>query len=477
MTRCFRGLLLLLSSSLWLPCNPCVFQSDASLRGWALAHSFWSRETDAQVARTLERSRFRRIGPHSARESALVAALLEVKSDGHWKPHEMLDQHREARDSEQDAGVEEVPWSLLRRSLWKRDRKGTSVKQNFLCDNLGIILALERCRSSHSGVLTQIRHFQSYFLALVSERTTVGFPLSSMRATVALARVRSKKQNWWHIFWTTRRVNCTVSVSNFSDHHLFQIVSMVLRNLAICPQPRQVRILSMHNFAHCGRVLKLRESSQIAMKVRKTSPTEFYIGSPTTSCADEAMALSGPCAGTNTPWSESSFGPDGRAKRQHWKSRGGRRGGRQRQLLRNLYPDKRQEAKSEKIERRWARRRSRVHADLLKSASADAMVEKLSVTSRTRMRHTQFREKLFSLLDLTEHTMMELADATLDQKMCRRATRLWEPMMAGFFDAFLAFSRMGVRELPRTIQALKAWPRLAPKRGKALMFGMLGGHL
>ena len=45
--------------------------SDASLHGWALAYSFWPRETFAQVGRTLERHRFRRIGPHSARESAL----------------------------------------------------------------------------------------------------------------------------------------------------------------------------------------------------------------------------------------------------------------------------------------------------------------------------------------------------------------------------------------------------------------------
>ena len=35
-----------------------------------------SRETVAEVARTLDRSRFRRIGLHSACEAALVSALL-----------------------------------------------------------------------------------------------------------------------------------------------------------------------------------------------------------------------------------------------------------------------------------------------------------------------------------------------------------------------------------------------------------------
>ena len=82
-----------------------MLQSDASLQGWALAHSFWSRETVVQVGRSLERSRFRRVGPHSARESAPVSAVLEVKSDGNWRP-------------------KEVPWSLLRRSRWKHVRKG-----------------------------------------------------------------------------------------------------------------------------------------------------------------------------------------------------------------------------------------------------------------------------------------------------------------------------------------------------------------
>ena len=54
------------------------------------------------------------------------------------------------------------------------------------------------------------------------------------------------------------------------------------------------------------------------------------------------------------------------------------------------------------------------------------MLEKLAVTTRTRS-----REKLFSLLDLAEHTMMELTDATLDRTCqscpldCTRAVRLW----------------------------------------------------
>ena len=88
-------------------------------------HSYWSRETVAQVGRTLERSRFRRIGPHSTHKSTLVSALLEVKSDGHWRLRVCFHQHGEAEDWEQDTGFEEVAWSLVRRSRWEYIRKGT----------------------------------------------------------------------------------------------------------------------------------------------------------------------------------------------------------------------------------------------------------------------------------------------------------------------------------------------------------------
>ena len=74
-----------------------MLQSDASLQGWALASV--SPETVAQVARTLERTRFCRIGLHSARESRLY---WEVKSDGNWRPGESLNHHGETEEWELD---------------------------------------------------------------------------------------------------------------------------------------------------------------------------------------------------------------------------------------------------------------------------------------------------------------------------------------------------------------------------------------
>ena len=79
-----------------------------AMPAWMVGH--WHTVSDrerqfAEVARTWERSRFRRIGPHSARKSALASAQLEVKSDGHWRPRENLSHHRETEEWELDIGL------------------------------------------------------------------------------------------------------------------------------------------------------------------------------------------------------------------------------------------------------------------------------------------------------------------------------------------------------------------------------------
>ena len=96
-----------------------------------------------------------------------------------------------------------------------RTQCGGRIMQLFLSDHLGIVLAFQRCRSNHFGVLTQSRHFQSYCVALCIRAYHRWIPLSSMRADVAPARLQSKTQSWGHIFWMTSTANCTVSVSNF----------------------------------------------------------------------------------------------------------------------------------------------------------------------------------------------------------------------------------------------------------------------
>ena len=102
--------------------------------GWALAHSFWPRETVADVARTLERSRFRRIGTHSAREAELVAALLEVKPDGHCRPRENVRHLDAPKDWELVSEFDEVAGGL--------DEHGfVEASDNFFCVTSGICVS------------------------------------------------------------------------------------------------------------------------------------------------------------------------------------------------------------------------------------------------------------------------------------------------------------------------------------------------
>ncbi|CAK0797401.1 unnamed protein product, partial [Prorocentrum cordatum] len=190
----FRGVLLLLGRDWWLPWNPCVLETDASLAGWAMAQSFWDPAQVAGVGRVSERSRFRRVGAHSARESALTSAHLFRDESGEWRS-QLLGDDLLSDDWGVVAGFPEVPWQLLRGSAWKtvrkgvwglsegilvlearvlvkairrlaRTRHGSCIRQLFLCDNMAVVLAFARSRSQDFKLLVQIRRFNAYALAL-----------------------------------------------------------------------------------------------------------------------------------------------------------------------------------------------------------------------------------------------------------------------------------------------------------------------
>ena len=116
---CFKGLLMLLTQDWWRPWNTVVSSSDSSLTGYGVCQSTWPVEVVAEVGRQRERQRFKRTGPHSARESALVAAGLERGPSGTWQAAS-----RAADGSLGEAGWEaddsfiEVPARWLRRHLW-----------------------------------------------------------------------------------------------------------------------------------------------------------------------------------------------------------------------------------------------------------------------------------------------------------------------------------------------------------------------
>lgn len=192
--KAFRGLVFLLVQDWWRPWNPMVTSSDASLTGFGVCQSRWPQEVVASTGRRLEKSRFRRVGGHSARESALTAAGFSY--DGHaWGPvgEKTAKQLSDAGWAVDESFVE-VPVGGLKRKLWSpkiwgrwkfkenigileartvlksiqrvcMTRFGHDVRHLHLCDNLGVVLSIERCRSKNFKLLSVIRRIAAFCIA------------------------------------------------------------------------------------------------------------------------------------------------------------------------------------------------------------------------------------------------------------------------------------------------------------------------
>ncbi|CAE7509286.1 unnamed protein product, partial [Symbiodinium microadriaticum] len=194
--KAFKGLMIFLHADWTRPWNPYVTATDSSLQGFGIVSSFWRREEVAQVGRTLERSRFRKLGSHSARDSALQAAgFTKDEITNAWKVGEidsdtLLHQH----GWELEKSFAEVPGHLLKADRWKPclwgrwsreagilelevralvkglrrvalSTFGSHVGQLILCDNMSVVLAFDRSRARNFKLLLQIRRFTAYCLA------------------------------------------------------------------------------------------------------------------------------------------------------------------------------------------------------------------------------------------------------------------------------------------------------------------------
>ena len=192
--RAFCGLLFLMVQDWSRPWNELVSSSDASLSGFGVCHAWWPRDEVAKTGRRLERSRFRRTSGHSARASALQAAGLELNA-GLWTKSNVSAAKKLAESGwEVDEGFAEVPAAGLRRPLWspkiwgkwsypdnillleaktvlkgiKRillTRFGHDMRQLVLCDNMSVVLSIERCRARNYRLLVVIRKIAAFCFA------------------------------------------------------------------------------------------------------------------------------------------------------------------------------------------------------------------------------------------------------------------------------------------------------------------------
>ena len=104
-----------------------VLSSDASLVGYGVCQAWWPQQKVAMCGRQPERSRFRRVASHGARESALQSAGLVCDAHGRWTS---LDGDESCLSGVAEAGwgtdasFQEVPAAGLRRRLWQPTMHG-----------------------------------------------------------------------------------------------------------------------------------------------------------------------------------------------------------------------------------------------------------------------------------------------------------------------------------------------------------------
>ncbi len=192
--RAFKGCLFMMVQDWWRPWNRMVSSSDASLVGYGISQAWWPKSVVSETGRVQERSRFRRSSSHSARESALTAAGFSYDGQTWGRISESVAKKLSEAGWEVKPGFQEVPAFGLRREFWspkqwgrwsfseaigilearavlksiKRlalTRFGHDLRHLHLCDNLGVVLSLERSRSKNFKLLRILREFSAYCLA------------------------------------------------------------------------------------------------------------------------------------------------------------------------------------------------------------------------------------------------------------------------------------------------------------------------
>ena len=190
----FKGCLFLMVQDWWRPWNRMVSSSDASLKGYGISQAWWPKSVVAETGRLQERSRFRRSSTHSARESALTAAGFSYDGQTWGRISESAAKRLSEAGWELNPSFQEVPSFGLRREFWspkqwgrwlfseaigilearavlksiKRlslTRFGHDIRHLHLCDNLGVVLSVERSRSKNFKLLRVLRELSAHCLA------------------------------------------------------------------------------------------------------------------------------------------------------------------------------------------------------------------------------------------------------------------------------------------------------------------------
>ena len=180
----FLGLMPLLRSDWARPWATEVSATDASLSGYGACSSEWDRQEVARHGRVSERSRFRTPGAENAREHALVAHPLaeenyvgveddleNVARDFPEVDPKLLEPDRWRTlfsgpfHYDEPITIKEGRAVLLKVRRDARTRLGHNRRRLYLLDNMGLVLALDRCRAKSFALLNIVRQWCSLSLA------------------------------------------------------------------------------------------------------------------------------------------------------------------------------------------------------------------------------------------------------------------------------------------------------------------------
>jgi len=195
----FRGLMPLLRGDWALPWSPLVCLSDASEHGYAVCASIFEPDTVKEIGRVQERSRFRRLGGHSARAHFFAMNGIVMTSEGSLKPVSELEETDDITPQVEwgvDKTFKEMAaeifsgsrWTELVARGWRNTTEDILVYESrallraieiqfslspregehavAMTDNLPAVLCFERRRAKNFVVLSCIRRAVALCLAL-----------------------------------------------------------------------------------------------------------------------------------------------------------------------------------------------------------------------------------------------------------------------------------------------------------------------
>ena len=492
--QAFQGLLFMLVQDWWRPWNRLVSSSDASLTGYGICHSWWEQRIVAKCGRLLERTRFKRMGGHSAREEALTAAGFRREGQ-RWEPvSSVAAKSLEEAGWEVDKSFEEVPARLLKREVWAPKLWGTwrfndgililealavlksvkkialtrfghDIRQLHLSDNMSVVLSIERSRSKIFKLLRVIRRISAYLFSRNIHLAIRWIP-SELNVADEPSRIEDSEQS-------------KLLVDLIVDSELPVDKSRGKSDLKHAPKTHPHTFVEQpdkqcsSSFNTAGSATaeaceniggrELSRDPGIAFEERPSARSRHTISDGSSPERLQNQSPSTPGLGAGVEEDARADEDCGRLRRGSWERKyfirmGGRQKGGKSRTLRNKPRRQLQTLVDRGMEG------SRHHLSVLEEAA---------VSKRARENYQKYLLDLFSFLP--QRVIETAADDKIDSQLVEyfnlrynggEGSHVGDYILAALMDRFPSFSKYGHRKIPRSWRALSGWRKLCPARSR-----------